>query len=199
MSRWNAPRKLTPKDFTVRNDRNFALNAKLADAIRESAERHLARGARPGIEQAMPRFEPKNPEYLKIATATFERQQAMRTLGITIVRIEPGEVELSMPYALAWSQQNGFIHAGIVTAALDTACGIAVFTLMPAGTDVLTVEFKTNLLSPAKGERFAFRAGVIKPGRTLTICEARAFAQAGGVETLIATMTGTLMAMFPRG
>jgi uncharacterized protein (TIGR00369 family) len=147
----------------------------------------------------MPRFEPKNPDYLKIATATFDRQQAMRTLGITITRIEPGEVDLSMPYASGWTQQNGFIHAGIITAALDTACGIAAFTLMPSGTDVLTVEFKTNLLAPAKGERFVFRGGVIKPGRTLTICEARAFAQAGGVETLIATMTGTLMAMMPRG
>jgi uncharacterized protein (TIGR00369 family) len=147
----------------------------------------------------MPRFEAKNPDYLQVATATFERQQAMRTLGITIVRIEAGEVDLSMPYAADWSQQNGFVHAGIITAALDTACGIAAFTLMPSGADVLTVEFKTNLLAPAKGERFAFRASVIKPGRTLTICEARAFAQAGGVETLIATMTGTLMAMTPRG
>jgi uncharacterized protein (TIGR00369 family) len=147
----------------------------------------------------MPRFEAKNPDYLQVATATFERQQAMRTLGIAIVRIEAGEVDLSMPYAADWSQQNGFVHAGIITAALDTACGIAAFTLMPSGSDVLTVEFKTNLLAPAKGERFAFRASVIKPGRTLTICEARAFAQAGGVETLIATMTGTMMAMTPRG
>jgi uncharacterized protein (TIGR00369 family) len=147
----------------------------------------------------MPRFEAKNPDYLQVATATFERQQAMRTLGIAIVRIEAGEVDLSMPYAADWSQQNGFVHAGIITAALDTACGIAAFTLMPSGSDVLTVEFKTNLLAPAKGERFAFRARVIKPGRTLTICEARAFALAGGVETLIATMTGTLMAMTPRG
>jgi uncharacterized protein (TIGR00369 family) len=146
----------------------------------------------------MPRFEAKNPDYLKVATATFDGQQAMRTLGISIVRIEAGEVELSMPYAAGWTQQNGFVHAGIITTALDTACGIAAFTLMPSGSGVLTVEFKTNLLAPAKGERFAFRAGVIKPGRTLTICEARAFAQADGVETLIATMTGTLMAMTPR-
>jgi uncharacterized protein (TIGR00369 family) len=99
----------------------------------------------------MPRFEAKNPEYLQLATATFERQQAMRTLGISIVRIEAGEVELSMPYAANWTQQNGFVHAGIITAALDTACGIAAFTLMPAGSGVLTVEFKTNLLAPAKG------------------------------------------------
>jgi uncharacterized protein (TIGR00369 family) len=146
----------------------------------------------------MPRFEPKNPDYREVATATFARQQAMRTLGMSIARLEPGEVDLSMPYALDWTQQNGFVHAGVITAGLDTACGIAAFTLMPVGSDVLTVEFKTNLLAPAKGERFSFRAYVVKPGRTLTVCEARAFALDHGAETLIATMTGTLMAMMPR-
>src|SRR3982074_1064594 len=122
----------------------------------------------------------------------------MRTLGITIARIEAGEVDLSMPYSPEWTQQNGFVHAGIITAGLDNACGIAAFTLMPAGSDILTVEFKTNLLAPAKGERFFFRAYVVKPRRTLAVCEARAFAQDGGAEPLIATMTGTLMAMMPR-
>jgi uncharacterized protein (TIGR00369 family) len=143
----------------------------------------------------VPRFEPKNPDYLKVATATFDRQQAMRRLGISIARIEPGEVDLSMPYSIDWTQQNGFVHAGIITAGLDTACGIAAFTLMPSDSDILTVEFKTNLLAPAKGDRFSFRACVIKPGRTLTVCEASAFAEAGGVKNLIATMTGTLMAL----
>jgi uncharacterized protein (TIGR00369 family) len=143
----------------------------------------------------VPRFEPKNPDYMKVATATFDRQQAMRTLGISIARLEAGEVELSMPYCRDWTQQNGFVHAGIITAGLDNACGIAAFTLMPAGSDILTVEFKTNLLAPARGERFAFRASVVKPGRTLTVCEAKAFAETGGVERLIATMTGTLMAL----
>ena len=119
----------------------------------------------------------------------------MRSLGISIARLEPGEVDLSMPYGVEWTQQNGFVHAGVITAGLDTACGIAAFTLMPAGSDILTVEFKTNLLAPAKGERFFFRAVVVKPGRTLTVCEGRAFAQTGGAENLIATMTGTLMAL----
>jgi uncharacterized protein (TIGR00369 family) len=147
----------------------------------------------------MQHFEPKNPDYREIATQTFDRQQAMRTLGISIARLEPGEVDLSMPYSTAFTQQNGFVHAGIITAGLDTACGIAAFTLMPAGSDILTVEFKTNLLAPAKGQRFSFRAQVVKPGRTLTVCEGRAFAQSGGVESLIATMTGTLMALPRRG
>jgi len=146
----------------------------------------------------MPRFEPKNPDYRAVAAATFDRQQAMRTLRISIARLEAGEVDLSMPYSPDWTQQNGFVHAGIITAGLDSACGIAAFTLMPPGSDILTVEFKTNLLEPAKGERFAFRASVVKAGRTLTVCEARAFAEADGVESLIATMTGTLMALTRR-
>ena len=73
----------------------------------------------------MPRFEPKNPDYRNVATATFDRQQAMRNLGISIARLEAGEVELSMPYSPDWTQQNGFVHTGVITAGLDTACGIA--------------------------------------------------------------------------
>lgn len=143
----------------------------------------------------MSKFVPKNPDFREVATDTFARQQAMRTLGISITRLEPGEVDLSMAYSRDFTQQNGFVHAGIITAGLDSACGIAAFTLMPVGSDILTVEFKTNLLAPAKGERFAFRAYVVKPGRTLTVCEGRAYAEHDGVETLIATMTGTLMAL----
>ena len=143
----------------------------------------------------MARFEPKNPDFRRIATDTFGRQQAMRTLGFSIARMEPGEVDLAMDYSPALTQQNGFVHAGVITAGLDTACGMAAFTLMPAGSDILTVEFKTNLLAPASGTRFIFRAGVIRPGRTLTISEALAYAHRDGGEHLIATMTGTLMAM----
>ena len=143
----------------------------------------------------MARFEPRNPDFRRIATDTFSRQQAMRTLGFSIARMEPGEVDLAMDYSPALTQQNGFVHAGVITAGLDTACGIAAFTLMPPGSDILTVEFKTNLLAPASGTRFIFRAEVIKPGRTLTISEARAYAHRDGSEHLIATMTGTLMAM----
>jgi uncharacterized protein (TIGR00369 family) len=146
----------------------------------------------------MPRFEPKNPDFREVATATFAAQRAMQTLGIRIARLEPGEVDLAMEYAPEYSQQNGFVHAGIITAGLDNACGIAAFTLMPAGADILTVEFKTNLLAPAKGERFEFRGQVVKPGRTLTVCEGRACAINNGVESLVATMTGTLMAIMSR-
>src|ERR1700712_4396016 len=138
--------------------------------------------------KGMPRFEPKNPDYRAVTAAMFDAQPAMRTLGVSIARLEPGETDLTMPYAAGWTQQNGFMHAGFITAALDNACGMAAFTLMPADTGILTVEFKTNLLAPAKGERFVFRASVVKPGRTLTVCEARAFAEQDGAENLIATM-----------
>ncbi|MGY8704686.1 PaaI family thioesterase [Bradyrhizobium sp. 18BD] len=146
----------------------------------------------------MTAFEPKNPGYRAAAIAMFDGQPAMHTLGIVIVRLAPGEVELAMLHSPALTQQNGFVHAGIITAGLDNACGVAAFTLMPSEADILTVEFKTTLLAPARGERFVFRAEVVKPGRTLTFCEARAFAEHDGKTTLIATMTGTLMAMLPR-
>jgi uncharacterized protein (TIGR00369 family) len=143
----------------------------------------------------MQRLEPSNPDFRAVAAATFELQPAMRTLGISIARLEPGEVDLAMSYAEALTQQNGFIHAGIITAGLDNACGIAAFTLMRAGSGVLTVEFKTSLLAPARGERFEFRGRVIKPGRTLTFCDGQAFAFRDGAEHLVATMTATMMTM----
>ncbi|UFW48989.1 MULTISPECIES: PaaI family thioesterase [Bradyrhizobium] len=146
----------------------------------------------------MTAFEPRNPGYRAATIAMFEGQPAMHTLGIAIVRLAPGEVELAMLHAPALTQQNGFIHAGILTAGLDNACGVAAFTLMPSEADILTVEFKTTLLAPARGARFVFKAEVVKPGRTLTFCEAKAFAEHEGKTTLIATMTGTLMAMLPR-
>jgi uncharacterized protein (TIGR00369 family) len=143
----------------------------------------------------MPCFEPKNPDYRNAAALLFEAQPAMRSLGISLVRLEPGEVELEMAYAAPFTQQNGFVHAGIITAALDNACGLAAFSLLPARVKILTVEFKTNLLAPARGERFLFRAHVVRPGRMLTVCEARALAEKAGAETIVAIMTGTLMAI----
>jgi uncharacterized protein (TIGR00369 family) len=146
----------------------------------------------------VPPFEPKNPGYRAAAVAMFDRQPAMHALGIVIVRLAPGEAELAMLHSPQFTQQNGFVHAGIITAGLDNACGVAAFTLMPREADILTIEFKTTLLAPAQGERFVFKAEVVKPGRTLTFCEARAFAEHEGTTKLIATMTGTLMAMLPR-
>jgi uncharacterized protein (TIGR00369 family) len=151
--------------------------------------------------QVMTAFEPKNPSYEERVRDSFARQAAMRTLGVKIVALRPGEIELTMDHDAAYTQQNGFVHAGIIAAALDSACGYAAFTLFPTDADVLTVELKLNLLAPARGESFVFRAQVVKPGRTLTFCEGRAFARDarnGGQEKLIATMSGTMMARVER-
>ena len=146
----------------------------------------------------MARFTPKDENFDARVRTSFARQTAMATLGIEIADLKPGEIELRMPYAIAYTQQHGFVHAGIITTALDTACGYAAFSLMPDDAAVLTVEFKTNLVAPARGDYFLFRASVLKPGRTITVCEAQAFAAEEGKEKLVATMTGTLMALFGR-
>ena len=123
----------------------------------------------------------------------------MHTLGIELTLVEAGYVEMQLPFNEAYTQQHGFMHAGIITTALDNASGYAAFSLMPPEAAVLTVEFKTNLLAPAKGEQFLFCAEVVKPGRTLTVCEAKAFALAAGAEPkTIASMTATLMAVYGR-
>ena len=142
----------------------------------------------------MTSFSPVDPDVEARVAASFARQQAMSTPGIRIEKIEAGRIELRMPCAAAYAQQHGFVHAGIVATALDSACGYAAFSLMPSDAAVLTVEFKINLLAPAKGESFVFRAHVVKPGRTISVCDGQAFALQAGQEKLIATMTGTLMA-----
>lgn len=132
-------------------------------------------------------FEPQDRNFEERVRASFARQRAMQTLGIEIERVAPGEVHLAMSPDPAYTQQHGFMHAGILATAMDSACGYAAFTLMPAEAAVLTVEFKTNLLAPATGEWFLFRARVVKPGRTLTVCEAQAVAlTAGAQERLVA-------------
>lgn len=146
----------------------------------------------------MASFNPKDANFETRVRTSFARQTAMATLGIEFSGVKAGEVELRMPYSAAYAQQHGFIHAGIITTALDLACGYAAFSLMPADAAVLTVEFKTNLIAPAQGDYFLFRAFVVKPGRTISICDAQAFTADKGKEKLIATMTGTLMALFGR-
>jgi uncharacterized protein (TIGR00369 family) len=146
----------------------------------------------------VPSFEPIDPNFDARVRESFARQRVMQSLGIVIERVASGEIELAMPYAEAYTQQHGFMHAGIITTALDSACGYAAFSLMPADADVLTIEFKTNLLAPAKGSRFSFHARVVKPGRTITVCDAQAYAHGDDGVKLVATMTGTLMALHPR-
>lgn len=147
----------------------------------------------------MPDFQPKNPDFEARSQHSFKRQKAMETLGMTLVSVGPGRVEMDMPFHPEFTQQHGFMHAGIIATALDSACGYAAFSLMPADAAVLTIEFKINLLSPARGERFLFRAEVTKPGNTITVADGRAFAvRDDGTEKLVATMTGTMMAVTGR-
>ena len=143
-------------------------------------------------------FEPRCADYAGRVRSSFARQGAMQTLGATLGLLEPGAVDIELPWAPGLTQQHGFLHAGMVATALDSACGYAGFTLMGQDAAVLTIEFKINLLAPAKGERFRVEGRVIKPGRTITVCEGRAFAVENQQEKLVATMGCTLMAVTGR-
>jgi uncharacterized protein (TIGR00369 family) len=122
----------------------------------------------------------------------------MRTLGATLTRFEPGVAVIEMAYSESLTQQHGFLHAGAVTSVLDSACGYAAFSLMPAGSGVLSIEFKTNLLAPARGDRLVASARVVRPGRTITVCQAEAVMYEGDRSTLIATMLATMMCIQER-
>ena len=128
----------------------------------------------------------------------FARQAVMGMMGVSILRIAPGEVDLQLPYRADLCQQNGFLHAGVVTAVVDSACGYAALSMMPDGADVLSVEFKVNLLAPAKGTLFEARGRVIKSGRTITVCSGELWAHDGEKRTCVSVMQATMMAMMPR-
>ncbi|MGA8639840.1 MAG: PaaI family thioesterase [Candidatus Sulfotelmatobacter sp.] len=126
---------------------------------------------------------------------SFSRQAFMSTLGADLAAVVEGGVEIRLPFSPNLTQQNGYLHAGVITAVLDSACGYAALSVAPEDREVLTVEFKVNLLAPAAGEVFAARAQVKKAGRTLTVCAADAFAISDGREKLVATMLATIMAV----
>lgn len=131
--------------------------------------------------------------------ASFARQSAMATIGAELTVVRPGTVEIEMPFSQALTQQHGFLHAGVISAALDSACGYAAFSLLPENASVLTIEFKVNLLAPGRGERFLFRGSVTKPGRTIIVADGQAYAFSNeGEARLVATMTGTMMTVTGR-
>ena len=139
-------------------------------------------------------LKPTNPAYADEVRQSFAKQTIMTLIGGELTRVEPGVVEITLPYRADLTQQDGYVHAGIVTTIADSACGYAAYSLMPPESEVLAVEFKVNLLRPAKGEMFVARAEVIKPGRTLTVVRADVFATSGDEERkLVATMQGTMM------
>ena len=137
---------------------------------------------------------PLNPSFAEEIQRSFAAQSIMRLIGAELGRIEPGMVEITLPYRFELTQQMGYLHAGVVTTIADSACGYAAYSLMPAGSEVLSVEFKVNLLRPAKGDRFLARAEVIKPGKTLTVVKGDVFGVSGevGDEVLVASMLGTM-------
>ena len=145
-----------------------------------------------------PAFTPADPHYVERVRASFARQRAMDTLGARLSEVAPGRVVIELDWAEALTQQHGFLHAGMVATALDSACGYAGFTLMPVEAAVLTIEYKINLLAPAKGQTFRMVGQVVKPGRTVTVCEGHAYAMDNGREKLVATMSCTLMAVIGR-
>ena len=135
-----------------------------------------------------------NPAFAEEVRRSFAKQSIMGLIGGELVRVEPGVVEIKLAYRPDLTQQDGYVHAGIVATIADSACGYAAYSLMPPESEVLAVEFKVNLLRPAKGEAFLAHAEVIKPGRTLTVVRADVFAMSGVDEwQLIATMQGTMM------
>ena len=130
---------------------------------------------------------------------SFARQGLLATLGARVMRVAPGEVDVELAFDERLTQQHGYLHAGALTAALDSACGYAALTLMPEEAAVLTVEFKVNLLAPAAGERFLARGRVVRAGRTLTVCRGDAIAFAAGEERHVVTMIATMMTLGSRG
>ena len=143
----------------------------------------------------MTEFTPRDPAWEAKVRDSFSRQGFMRYLHAQLTRVEPGLVEIELPFRAELAQQHGYFHAGATSAVADTAGGYAGYSLFPPGSSVLTVEFKINLIAPAKGESLRARAHVIKPGRTLAICDLKVFAISGDRETLCATGLQTLICL----
>src|SRR5580765_6249532 len=123
----------------------------------------------------------------------------MATLGATLVRVDPGEVFIELAFRPELTQQHGFLHAGVVTSVMDSACGYAALSLMDPGVAVLSVEFKVNLLAPARGDLFRATGRVVRAGRTLTVVAGDLRVVEGGDEgVVVAMMTGTMMAVRDR-
>ena len=135
-----------------------------------------------------------NPTFVEEIKESFAKQLVMSLIGASLTGVEPGIVEITLPYRSDLTQQHGYVHAGIITTIADSACGYAAYTLMPPNSDVLAVEFKVNLMRPAQGETFVARAEVLKSGRTLSVVRADVHALTGDDQReLVAIMQGTMM------
>jgi uncharacterized protein (TIGR00369 family) len=132
-------------------------------------------------------------EIEKRIRASFERQALMSLIGARLVSVGRGAVNIELDFRNDLTQQRGVLHAGVLTSILDSACGYAALTMMPEDADVVSVEFKVNLLRPADGDGFAAEGRVLKAGRTLTVVRGDAYASSAQGRTLVATMLATMM------
>lgn len=136
---------------------------------------------------------PRDPAFAETVRASFAKQTFMATIGATLVKVEPGLVEIAVPYERSLTQQHGYLHAGVLATIADSACGYAALSLMAAGSNVLSVEFKINMLSPAEGKHFVATGRVIKSGRTLSVCAGEV--RADGKQQPVAVMQATMITM----
>jgi len=139
-------------------------------------------------------LEPRDPNFEARVRDSFARQPMMRLLGAELTSVLPGLTEIILPFRDGLTQQHGYLHAAAVAAIADSACGYAALTLMEPGQEVLSVEFKVNLIAPAVGERFVALGRVLRSGRTLTVCAADVHAEQSGSGKLIAAMQATMIA-----
>lgn len=140
-------------------------------------------------------FEPVNPDFAARIRRSFQRQGFMKLLGAELTKVEPGLVEIEVPFSPELTQQHGFFHAGVVGTIADNCGGYASFSLMPANHSVLTVEYKLNLVAPAKGIRLRAVGQVMRPGRTITVCRCQVFVLDGKTEKLCAHCLMTVMGL----
>lgn len=146
-------------------------------------------------EKTIKTFVPENPYYEQRVRDSFARQGIMVHIGAELGRIEPGYCEIELAYAETLSQQHGFFHGGITTTIVDSACGYAGFTLMPADASVLTIEYKVNFLAPAEGERMLAKGHVVKPGKNIIVCQGEVIVFKDDIPRVCANMTETMMVM----
>jgi uncharacterized protein (TIGR00369 family) len=137
----------------------------------------------------------RDPRFTEKVRESFARQGLMQHLGAELIHVGEGAAEIRVKFRSELSQQHGYFHAGVTGAIADSASGYAAYSLTPAGTNVLTVEYKLNLVAPAHGDQLIARGNVIRAGRTLIICRADVFVARGGAEQLCASSLSTIMAM----
>ncbi len=145
----------------------------------------------------MTSFTPLDPNFEARVRKSFRLQRVMATIGAELTRVEAGAATIELPYREDLTQQHGYLHAGIVTAVVDNACGYAAFSLMPVGSNLLTVEYKVNFVAPAKGQRFIATGHVVKPGRTLYVCTGEVVAVDGEQQQTVTLMQATMMCLIP--